>query len=112
MNFHYSFADAEGDKVSTGLQAVALDILQTLVRAYGVVSNSKSGENPTIQSRPLSQILVVNAFPAAVKCTLRSDDNAVTQVSSTILSFIGCKIMHSVTVSRKIVIFLGNYYTV
>ena len=60
---------------------MALDILQTLVRAYGVVSNSKSGENPTIQSRPLSQILVVNAFPAAVKCTLRSDDNAVTQVS-------------------------------
>ena len=87
---------------------MALDILQTLVRAYGVVSNNKSGENPTIQSRPLSQILVVNAFPAAVKCTLRSDDNAVTQVSSTILSFIGCKIMHSVTVSRKIVIFLEN----
>ena len=90
---------------------MALDILQTLVRAYGVVSNNKSGENPTIQSRPLSQILVVNAFPAAVKCTLRSDDNAVTQVS-TILSFIGCKIMHSVTVSREIVIFLENYSTV
>ena len=28
-----SILDAEGDKVSTGLQAVALDILQTLVRA-------------------------------------------------------------------------------
>ena len=32
------------------------------------------------QKRALSQILVVNAFPAAVKCTLQSDDNSVTQV--------------------------------
>ena len=69
-----SILDAEGDKVSTGLQSVALDILQTLVRA-----NSGNKENQ-IQPRPLSQLLVANAFPAAVRCTLHSDDNSVTQV--------------------------------
>jgi len=68
-----SILDAEGDKVSTGLQAVALDILQTLVRA-----NSGNKENQN-QPRPLSQLLVANAFPAAVRCTLHSDDNSVTQ---------------------------------
>ena len=67
-----SILDAEGDKVSTGLQAVALDILQTLVRA-----NAGNKEN---NPRPLSQLLVANAFPAAVRCTLHSDDNSVTQV--------------------------------
>jgi len=66
-----SILDAEGDKVSTGLQSVALDILQTLVRA-----NAGNKEN---NPRPLSQLLVANAFPAAVKCTLHSDDNSVTQ---------------------------------
>ena len=58
--------------MSTGLQSVALDILQTLVRA-----NAGNKEN---NPRPLSQLLVANAFPAAVKCTLHSDDNSVTQV--------------------------------
>jgi len=68
-----SILDAEGDKVSTGLQSVALDILQTLVRANAA---NKAGSNPP---RPLSQLLVASAFPAAVRCTLHSDDNSVTQ---------------------------------
>ena len=71
-----SILDAEGDKISTSLQAVALDILQTLVRSYGGICTN---ETPS-QHRPLSHILIASAFPAAVKCTLQSDDNAVTQV--------------------------------
>ena len=82
-----SILDAEGDKVSTGLQAVALDILQTLVRA-----NSGNKENQN-QPRPLSQLLVANAFPAAVRCTLHSDDNSVTQVPHFQSSYVCAKFL-------------------
>lgn len=58
----------EAKTVAPGLQAVALDVLQTLVRA----------SNP-----PLSDLLMSNAFPVAANCTLHSDDNAIMQV--------GCK---------------------
>ena len=80
-----SILEAEGDKVTLGLQAVALDILQTLVRAYAPSSAGASNKSvlgsPTSQPpRPLSQLLLGNGFPAAVKCTLHSDDSAVTQV--------------------------------
>jgi hypothetical protein len=77
-----SILETEGAKVTLGLQAVALDVLQTLVRANA----GSKGENP----RPLSQLLVASAFPAAVRCTLQSDDNAVTQVKLFIMaSFLG-----------------------
>lgn len=66
-----SILDAAGDKVALGLQAVALDVLQTLVR-------SAAGKPPATP-QPLSQLLIANAFPAAVRCTLHSDDNAITQ---------------------------------
>ena len=65
-----SILDAEGDKVTSALQSVALDILQALVRG--------AGSNKGVE---LSQLLVANAFPAAVRCTLHSDDNSVTQVN-------------------------------
>ena len=75
-----SILEAEGDKVSSGLQSVALDILQTLVRAYQIQEGSNHGLNKETQRRPLTQLLVAQAFPAAVRCTLHSDDNSVTQV--------------------------------
>ena len=76
-----SILEAEGDKVSSGLQSVALDILQTLVRAYQIQEGSNHGGlNKETQRRPLTQLLVAQAFPAAVRCTLHSDDNSVTQV--------------------------------
>ena len=53
-------------KVSPGLQSVALDVLMTLVRAS--------------QQPPLSDLLMCSAFPAAVDCTLRTDDNSILQV--------------------------------
>src|SRR6218665_417839 len=45
---------------------VALDILTTLVRWSPI---------------PLSEILVSQAFPAVVQCTLQSDDNSCLQVN-------------------------------
>eukprot|EP00094_Tigriopus_californicus_P002531 TCALIF_02446-PA protein Name:"Similar to Ipo9 Importin-9 (Mus musculus)" AED:0.08 eAED:0.08 QI:0/0.33/0.2/0.9/1/1/10/0/889 len=56
--------NSEAKTVAPGLQAVALDVLQTLVRA----------SNP-----PLSDLLMSNAFPVAANCTLHSDDNAIMQ---------------------------------
>lgn len=52
------------DKLPLGMQSVALDILTTLVRWSPV---------------PLSEILVSQAFPAVVQCTLQSDDNSCLQ---------------------------------
>ncbi len=81
-----SILDADGDKVTSALQSVALDILQTLVRANAtVVQSGAENKGPSCNGsnqnpRPLSQLLVAQAFPAAVKCTLHSDDNSVTQV--------------------------------
>ena len=83
-----SILDADADKVSTGLQSVALDILQALVRANAATVAAGNKENnpaaaaAAASSRPLSQLLVASAFPAAVRCTLHSDDNSVTQVIS------------------------------
>lgn len=65
-----SILEAEPGKISSGLQTAALDILQTMVRARSVAN----------KGQPLSQLLVATAFPAAVRCTLRSEDNSVTQV--------------------------------
>ncbi len=48
-----------------GLQAVALDVLQTLVRA---------------SEPPLSSLLVDSAFLPAVHCTMKTDDNSIMQV--------------------------------
>ena len=75
-----SILEAQGDKVTMGLQSVAMDILQVLVRSYGSPSPSQQPQPSSPTSRPLSQLLVANAFPAAIKCTLHTDDNSVSQV--------------------------------
>ena len=54
------------DDMICALFQVALDILQTLVRSSSV---------------PLSDPLMNQAFPAAVQCTVKTDDNATMQVS-------------------------------
>ena len=59
--------------VASGLPPVALDVLQTVVRA-AALSPAKSPQEP------LSELLLCSAFPAAVQCTLHSDDNAILQV--------------------------------
>jgi hypothetical protein len=61
---------AQGDKVTPGLQAVALDMLQTLVRS---------------SDAPLSPLLVESAFLPAVQCMMRTDDNSIMQVGSIML---------------------------
>ena len=71
-----SILEAQGDKVTMGLQSAAMDILLVLVRSYGAITTSQ----PPQPARPLSQLLVANAFPAAIKCTLHTDDNSVSQV--------------------------------
>jgi hypothetical protein len=48
-----------------GLHAVALDVLQTLVR---------------YSDPPLSDALMNTAFPAALHCILRTNDNSTMQV--------------------------------
>lgn len=77
-----SILEAQGDKVTMGLQSVAMDILQVLVRSYGSSSSTQQQQQSgsSIPARPLSQLLVANAFPAAIKCTLHTDDNSVSQV--------------------------------
>lgn len=77
-----SILEAQGDKVTMGLQSVAMDILQVLVRSYGSSSSTQQQQQQSgssIPARPLSQLLVANAFPAAIKCTLHTDDNSVSQ---------------------------------
>lgn len=59
-----SILHASVDKIPMGSQAVALDIVQRLVRSSQV---------------PLSDLLMNNAFPAAVQCTLKTDDNSTMQ---------------------------------
>jgi hypothetical protein len=51
--------------IVVGLHAVALDVLQTLVR---------------YSEPPLSDTLMNTAFPAALQCILRTDDNSTMQV--------------------------------
>ena len=58
--------------VSTGLKAVALDILQTVVRAAVVVNGGRSD--------CLSEVMMTRAFPAALHATTNTDDNSVMQV--------------------------------
>ena len=73
--------------VTTGLQAVALDVLQTLVRATVVLpspasSNGQEGSSQAQQILPqncLSELVINRAFPAAVRSTLNTDDNAIMQ---------------------------------
>lgn len=59
-----SILEAHPDKVSPGMRAVALDVLQTLVRA---------------SESPLSDLLIGSAFPIAVQSIMRTDDNATMQ---------------------------------
>jgi hypothetical protein len=51
--------------IVAGLHSVALDVLQTLVR---------------YSEPPLSDTLMNTAFPAALQCILRTDDNSTMQV--------------------------------
>ena len=57
--------------VSPGLKAVALDILQTVVRSAAFAKGEPNS---------LSQIMMTRAFPAALNVTMNTDDNAVMQV--------------------------------
>ncbi|KAL5011617.1 hypothetical protein ScPMuIL_010168 [Solemya velum] len=59
-----SILQATSDKVPLGLPAVALDVLQTVVRS---------------SVTPLSEGLIQNTFPAVVQCIMRTDDNATLQ---------------------------------
>ncbi|GFG36391.1 hypothetical protein Cfor_01763 [Coptotermes formosanus] len=59
-----SILNAPADKIPSGLHAVALDVLQTLVR---------------YSEPPLSDTLMNTAFPAALQCILRTDDNSTMQ---------------------------------
>jgi len=99
-----SILDAQEDKVALGLKAVALDVLEILVRGSQPADfvqhlreehkqrrarqkcdgRAESGQNSaqqvaSVPSVQLSQLLVNSAFPSAVRCTLASDDNAVMQ---------------------------------
>lgn len=52
------------DKIPYGMQSVSLDVLTVLVRR---------------SPRPLEEFLIQQAFPAAFKCTLETDDNSTLQ---------------------------------
>ena len=81
-----SILDASEDKVAMGLKAVALDVLEILVRG----SKSKQQQQHSLQQaqngngvagqQTLSELLMGSAFPAAVRCTLAADDNSIMQV--------------------------------
>jgi len=71
-----SVLQAQDDKVPTGIQSVALDMIETLVRAHPL---------------PLSDGLIVQVFPAAVQCILQSDDNATLQSGGEALrAYVSC----------------------
>ncbi|KFM58485.1 Importin-9, partial [Stegodyphus mimosarum] len=59
-----SILQAQPMKVPLGLQAVSLDVLQTIVRS---------------SSRPLPDSIISQAFPAAVHCIMHTDDNSILQ---------------------------------
>lgn len=59
-----SILQAPLDKVPSGLQAVSLDVLQTIVRS---------------STQPLSEALITQAFPVVVQCVLHADDNSTLQ---------------------------------
>ena len=61
-----------GGSVSSGLKAVALDVLQTVVRSALVVKG---------QPNCLSEVMMTRAFPTALNATTNTDDNSVMQVS-------------------------------
>ena len=71
--------------VTLGLQAVALDVLQTLVRASIATppGDATPHQSTSNQKQPLqdclSDLVINRAFPAAVRSTLNTDDNAVMQ---------------------------------
>ena len=71
--------------VTSGLQAVALDVLQTLVRASVVIpthttnTQEPSSHQQQLPQNCLSELLINRAFPAAVRTTLHTDDNAIMQ---------------------------------
>ncbi|KAL4226818.1 Importin 9 [Mactra antiquata] len=58
-----SILQAPPEKVAVGLPSVALDVLQTIVRSSKI---------------PVSDELI-SSFPAAVRCTINSDDNSTMQ---------------------------------
>lgn len=64
---------------------VALDVLQTIVRS------SKT---------PVSEQLV-RAFPAAVHCTLNSDDNSTMQVMSSFMMFFSRHLISKIEVKKS-----------
>lgn len=59
-----SILQASLDKIPSGLQAVSLDVLQTIVRS---------------SAPPLAEPLITQAFPTVVQCVMLTDDNATLQ---------------------------------
>ena len=59
-----SIFNLQGEQINSSMQETALDVLETIVK---------------YSKKPLSEALIENAFPAAVHCILRSEDNSVMQ---------------------------------
>ncbi|XP_037091260.1 importin-9-like [Pollicipes pollicipes] len=59
-----SILNQDPQKLPGGLQAVSLDVLQTLIRS---------------STPPLSELLISEAFPVAVRCVMHTDDNSTMQ---------------------------------
>ncbi|KAK8783595.1 hypothetical protein V5799_010042 [Amblyomma americanum] len=59
-----SILQAPLDRIPSGLQAVSLDVLQTIVRS---------------STPPLAEPLITQAFPVVVQCIMHTDDNSTLQ---------------------------------
>ncbi|XP_043224474.1 importin-9-like isoform X2 [Amphibalanus amphitrite] len=59
-----SILKQDPQKLPGGLQTVSLDVLQTLIRS---------------STPPLSELLISEAFPVAVRCVMHTDDNSTMQ---------------------------------
>ena len=72
-NGHKDNGLVNGSTVSSGLKAVALDVLQTVVRSSLVVKGCPNC---------LSEVMMTRAFPTALNATTNTDDNSVMQASA------------------------------
>ncbi|XP_076333062.1 importin 9 [Tachypleus tridentatus] len=91
-----SILNAPTDKITMGLQAVSLDVLQTVVRS---------------SSKPLLEALITQAFPAAVHCILNTDDNTTVQNGGECLRAYVSVALEQITAWHDEVGHNGLYYT-
>ncbi|XP_022238749.1 importin-9-like [Limulus polyphemus] len=91
-----SILNAPTDKITMGLQAVSLDVLQTVVRS---------------SSKPLLEALITQAFPAAVRCILNTDDNTTVQNGGECLRAYVSVALEQITAWHDEVGHNGLYYT-